>query len=92
VVDSAYRVEFRPEALRDLSGMDPPIVEFIFGRIRWLSEHFDDIMPEPLKGKAWRGVYKFRAGDYRALYAVNRDRRLLTVHAVGHRRDIYRTE
>ena len=67
-------------------------MEFILGRIRWLSEHFDDISPEPLKGKRWRGVYKLRAGDYRALYTINRNKRLLTVHAVGHRRDIYRTE
>ena len=37
------------------------------------------------------GRFRVRAGDWRAVYSVDREAPLLTVHRVGHRRDIYRS-
>ena len=85
-----YEVEFRPEADEDLSRLPTDERARILERIRWLSTHSEQVALEPLKGKQWRGVFKLRAGDYRILYTVDSRRRLLTVHIVGHRRDIYR--
>ena len=36
------------------------------------------------------GLYRARAGDYRAIYRIEDYRLLLLVIKVGHRRDIYR--
>ncbi len=85
-----YHVEFRPEAVKDLSNLDAEIGRRVLRRMKWLSQNFDVITPEPLTGKEWRGVFKLRVGAYRVLYTVKKSRRVLTVLMVGHRRDIYR--
>ncbi len=89
-MSTAYEVEFRPEAVRDLDRLAPDVRERVLDRIRWLAAHFDDITPEPLRGRQWRGVLKLRVGDYRVLYTVGRRPRLLAIHLIGHRREIYR--
>ena len=37
-----------------------------------------------------RDSYRISIGDYRVLYAVNDDRKQVIVHAIGHRKDIYK--
>jgi len=37
-------------------------------------------------GPGWR----LRVGDYRVLYTVDDGARVVTVYAIGHRRDVYR--
>ena len=37
-----------------------------------------------------KAVAQRRVGSYRVIYEINRKERLLTVHLVGHRRDIYK--
>ncbi len=90
MVSAPYEVEFRPEAVSDLGRLAPDVRERVLDRVRWLAAHFDEITPEPLRGKQWRGVVKLRVGDYRILYAADRRQRLLTIHLIGHRREIYR--
>ena len=90
MVGPDYDVEFRPEAQRDFAALDRQVAQLVLDRIRWLAEHFDEIAPAPLRGRTWRGVFKLRAGAYRVLYTVSRERRILSVHRVGHRKDIYR--
>ena len=48
--------------------------------------------PRPVSVKKLRGreEFRIRVGDYRVLYTIDDDSRVVTVHAVGHRRDIYR--
>lgn len=69
--------------------MDPPVARRIVDRIRWLAEHFEEIAPEPLKG-ALAGLFKLREGDYRIIYEPLRKERLIVVHEIGHRREIYK--
>ena len=85
----AYSVEFRPEADRDLSRLDKKVAQRILNRIKWLGEHVEDIKLESLRGERWKGVFKLRVGDYRVLYAVNRSKKLISIHLIGHRREIY---
>ncbi len=84
-----YEVEFRPEADRDLSALDRDVTRRVLSRIRWLAQHFDEITVESLSGRQWKDLFKFRAGDYRILYTVNRAKKLISIHLIGHRREIY---
>jgi len=84
-----YQLELMPEALEDLAGLDRPVAQRVLDKLRWLVQNFDDLVPEPLRGE-WRGVYKLRIGAYRALYTADRTERRITVHLVGHRREVYR--
>ncbi|WP_245911981.1 type II toxin-antitoxin system RelE family toxin [Brunnivagina elsteri] len=35
------------------------------------------------------GFFKLRVGDYRVIYTFNTEIQLMTIHKIGHRRDIY---
>ncbi len=83
-----YQVEFRPKAAEDFEGLDRAVAQRLLKKLRWLAENFDSLKPEPLTGP-FTGLFKLRAGDYRIIYQANREKEVLTVRLVGHRRDIY---
>ena len=84
-----YQVKFMPKAVGDISRLDKVIAQRIMTKIRWLSENFDNLTPEMLVGD-WKGLFKLRVGSYRVVYTVNQKGQLITVHLVGHRRDIHK--
>ena len=84
-----YQVKFMPEAVEDISRLDKVIAQRILTKIRWLSENFDDLTPEVLTGE-WKGLFKLRVGSYRVVYTMSQKDQIITVHLVGHRRDIYK--
>lgn len=84
-----YQLELMPEALEDLASLDRPAVQRILEKLRWLAQNLEQLTPEPLRGE-WKGVYKLRIGSYRALYTTDRAERRITVHLIGHRREVYR--
>jgi mRNA interferase RelE/StbE len=84
-----YSVEFSAEAERDISQLDKAVAQRLLNRIKWLTENIDHTRLEALQGKRWKGLFKLRVGDYRVLFAVNHGRKLIIVHLVGHRREIY---
>lgn len=48
--------------------------------------------PRPRSCKRLRAtdVHRIRVGDYRVLYTIDDDVRVVEVMAIGHRRDVYR--
>ena len=76
-------------ASRELKRIDLPSAQRIVDRIRWLAEHFEQITPELLKGNL-AGFFKLREGDYRIIYEALRKERLIVVHHIGHRSEIYK--
>jgi len=85
----SYTIEIRREAFEDLKSLDAVIVDRIFKKLEWFKENFEIITPVPLKGE-FKGLFKLRVGDYRILYTCDNERKLITIHLVGHRGDIYR--
>ena len=84
-----YQVEFMPEAEDDLTRLSPDIATRVLKKAKWLADNFDQITLEALTGQ-WRGVFKLRVGDYRALYTfVKGDPGTITFHLVKHRREVY---
>ncbi|MFA0776076.1 MAG: type II toxin-antitoxin system RelE family toxin [Armatimonadota bacterium] len=83
-----WGLEFRDEARDELRRLDRTTAQRVLNKLRWLCENFDVIAPEPLTGPL-SGCYKLRVGSYRVIYAVDRQRRVIVVIAVGHRRVIY---
>jgi mRNA interferase RelE/StbE len=84
-----YLIVFMPQATNDLHRLDKPIAQRILYKLKWLSQNFNDLTPNKLTGEL-RGFYKLRVGSYRVIYTANQEERLLVVHLIGHRRDIYR--
>jgi len=83
-----YEIVLLPDAQRDLARLDPPMQKRIRQRLKWVTQHFDEIRPEPLKGDL-SAFYKIRVGDYRMLYQFDRARLVITVFKIRHRREVY---
>jgi mRNA interferase RelE/StbE len=84
-----YTTLLLPEAKRDLAALDRPIAQRIAKRLEWLGEHFEEIKPEALTGSQSE-FFKFRVGDYRALYKIEPAEKILRVYRIRHRREVYK--
>lgn len=83
-----YYVEFTSEATDGLEQLTSTIQQRILSKIRWLSENFDNLTPQALSADL-SGLFKLRIGDYRIIYSFDTNKQCITVHKVGHRRDVY---
>jgi len=84
----SYRVEFKQKAVTDLDSLTKIFQERILKKIKWLSENFNEITPQALSANL-TGLFKLRVGDYRVIYSVDINTEYITIHRVGHRREIY---
>lgn len=83
-----YSVEFRPEARNNLRRLSKANSQHVLNKINWLANNFDAVSQEALTGE-FKGLFKLRIGDYRVIYSVIHEERLIVIHLVGHRRSIY---
>ena len=85
-----YKVDFTPQALEDISKLDKTVIERVARKIEWLSESFDLISPQALKGK-FHGMFKLVIGNWRVIYRADFANKTITIHLIGHRKEIYKT-
>lgn len=85
----SYHVEFTPQALEDLSSLDPVTARRIAEKIQWLAEHSDQLQPEMLAG-SFAGLFKLRVSDWRVLYTTDSRQRTITAHVIAHRSKVYK--
>ena len=84
-----YDVRITPEGLRHLDRLPAKVRAAALAAIHGpISEH-PHRLGKPLVGDL-AGLYSARRGDYRIVYAVNDDARIVIVHRVPHRSDAYR--
>jgi len=86
---AAYAIDVRPRARRSLRQLDPPARKAIAQVIDGLA-----VDPRPAGAAALTGhqpYLRVRSGDYRVIYSVDDRARVVTIAAVGHRREIYRS-
>jgi mRNA interferase RelE/StbE len=85
---TAFEVRAMSGVDRQLADLDSAVAERVRGKILWMAAHAADIRHLPLSADLG-GLCKRRVGDYRIIYQVLVDRRILLIHRVGHRREIY---
>ncbi|MCL4395438.1 MAG: type II toxin-antitoxin system RelE/ParE family toxin [Chloroflexi bacterium] len=81
-------IEFRPEAREGLRRLGESDAQRVLDKIHWLSENSRTIRHEALTGE-FKGLFKLRIGDYRVIYSIVRGQRIIAIHFIGHRRNIY---
>lgn len=84
-----YRIRILDAATHELARLDKPVSPRIVERINWLAAHLGVIRLEALTGDL-TGLYKLRVGGYRVIYEILHDEQTIVIHAIGHRREIYR--
>ncbi len=86
---AVYQIRILDSATHELAKLDKQICRRIVKRLHWLAEHLDDIGPVALTGNL-AGLYRLRVGDYRILYGILHNERIIVIHLIGHRREVYR--
>jgi len=85
----AHGVEMTPEAIRHLDRLPEKVraaaIEFMLGALAEAPGR----VGKPLVGEL-AGLWSARRGDYRLVYEIDDDARVVLVHRVQHRRDVYR--
>jgi mRNA interferase RelE/StbE len=84
-----YRVRLLDAASKDLAKLDKPVARRIVKRVHRMAENLKDADLEALTGD-FEGLFKLRVGDYRVIYELIHGEQLIMIHAIGHRREIYR--
>ena len=86
---TVYQVIILPNAFEDLAKIDKTVAKRITDKITWLSENIENVTPLSLKGD-FSGLYKLKVGDWRIIYDIDQKKKVITVHKIGHRKEIYR--
>ena len=86
--DQPYALIYSDEAIRDLRKLDKAMAERIARKLNRLADEAGDLDNEALTGE-FKGLFKYRVGDYRAIYELDHNVRSIIIMAIGHRRDIY---
>ena len=83
-----YHVELTGSARRDVLALD----DVVYARVRPAIEGLenDPRPPHARKLRSRRNSWRLRVGDYRVLYEVSEEQRVVTVFRVRHRREAYR--
>lgn len=84
----SYDIEFKSEATIGFEALASTIQDRILRKIRWLSENFENLTPQALSADL-SGLFKLKIRDYRVIYSFDTEAQLITIHKVGHRRNIY---
>ena len=84
-----YRVEFRPEAARELRKLDRSARDRIAKVIALLAEEPRPPAATMLVGDDTPRLWRVRTGNYRVIYSIEDDVLLVLVINVRHRREAY---
>jgi len=82
-----YEIRILHSAEKEMEKLSVPIHNRISKRILSLE---NNPRPKGTKKLSARDEYRLRAGNYRILYTVNDSDGVVTIIAVGHRREVYR--
>jgi mRNA interferase RelE/StbE len=83
-----FRIDTKGSVERDLRRIDRQFIPKIFEAIESLSEN-----PFPHQSRKMTGSessYRLRVGDYRVIYYVDTEKKIVTIYHARHRKDIYR--
>ena len=83
----SYSVVIKRSAERELRAVPKRDLGRVVTRIRRLA---DDPRPPGSEKLSGEDRYRIRQGDYRVVYAVDDEQRIVEVVRIGHRRDVYR--
>ena len=86
---ASYSLLIKPSAIKELEALPAKDPRKIVSRIEGLASE-----PRPPGCEKLSGLeqYRVRQGDYRVVYGVDDDARVVIVVKIGHRRDVYRQD
>ena len=88
---SKWQVKLKGSAAKSLKSLDTGTKQRIERFIGQLIETDNPrLHGKALQGKRYAGLWRYRIGDYRLICRIEKERFVILVLRVGHRRDIYK--
>ncbi|MFP4687918.1 MAG: type II toxin-antitoxin system RelE family toxin [bacterium] len=82
----SYEIKVHPRVKQDLAHLDPPVGKRIKKRLRNRLVTKPEYFGKPLRGTL-KGLWKYRVGDYRVVYRIDKEKKTIKVLLVAHRKD-----
>ncbi len=86
-----WNLEFIKAAERDIRKLDVFIRRKIIGALELFTKNFGTDSPAPLHGN-FKDFYKIRIGDWRVIYKINWDKKIITVCYINRRDKVYKNK
>ena len=84
-----YEIIWQDNVLKDLKAIDKEDAARIVGRVKTVLVQNPSGLGVPLKG-IFKGLFRYRCGDYRVIYAMDFAEKKIIILHVKHRKDAYR--
>lgn len=84
-----YNIRWHDKAVNDLKKLNKDHSKRIINKIKNHLVKDPASLGKPLKGM-FKGMYRYRFGDYRVLYIIDNEDREISIMTVGHRKDVYK--
>ena len=85
---ASYEIQWKHSAEKKLRGIDRQFISRIIEAIGSLSHNPFPSQHRKLQGSA--SSYRIRIGDYRVIYQVDKENKIIVIYHIRHRKDIYR--
>ena len=85
----AYKVIWHADAIKDLLNLDKNMQKKIAVKVKDYLAKEPLTLGKPLQG-IFKGLHRYRYGDYRIVYSIDRSNENVIILRIGHRKDIYK--
>jgi len=85
----AYKVIWHTDAIEDLLNLDKNMQKKIAVKVKDYLAKEPLTLGKPLQG-IFKGLHRYRYGDYRIVYSIDRSNENVIILRIGHRKDIYK--
>lgn len=82
-----HRVEIENRCLREIKNLDKSVLKKAFKIIETVIAH-DPYSGKPLTGQ-YKGLYSYRFSDFRIIYEIIKERIVVVILRIRHRKDVY---
>ncbi|MBU2495171.1 MAG: type II toxin-antitoxin system RelE/ParE family toxin [Candidatus Omnitrophota bacterium] len=83
-----YSVKWQEKAVQDLKSVDKKSASGLTERVKIYLSQDPLSLGKPLKG-VFEGLHRYRFGDYRVIYFVNKKERAILILRIGKRKEVY---
>jgi mRNA interferase RelE/StbE len=87
-ISLTYNVKWHERAVEDMRGVDKKTPKGIVGRVKSYLSQNPLSLGKPLKG-IFKGLYRYRFGDHRVIYAIDHKEKTILILRVGRRKEVY---
>jgi mRNA interferase RelE/StbE len=75
-----YRLTYRIGVVADLAAAGQPMAQRLLEKTKWIASNAENLRHEAIHG--FPGLHKYAVSEWRIFYTIDRDERLVYIHAV----------